>query len=233
MSPTRLDLREFALGRVAKAIRNIIVTEDDRRVLDEVLNAPGAPTGEGFFPLLSKSGHEITPGLWVVFLDRIIHNWDDGAADTAVTLPYLREIHPSPANDEVNALLDAAASALESLGWDDYRDQPGESQERSHAGPAKALYDLAMATERIGDPDNAYDLTALALDLGGEQDELLVEVARYALRLAESANRVHQIAFCRTALARTLAANADTHPERRLEVFDHCEAAIGTIQPCA
>jgi hypothetical protein len=215
-------LYELAVKEIGGALTMVSITDADEAALDRLA---GAPTTEqrSFFKITVASQVEITPGIWALYLRLFVENWSEKTHDSAVILPELRQLYPSSGDRAANELLDRAAEAFESLGWAGYKPE-------QEAGLPESLMDrffrVAVAVERLGDVDTAYNLAALALDLGPDQGGTREEVVRYALTLAVAADRMPQVAICGAHLAAVVAAAADTDTERRLEAFDCCEIAL-------
>jgi len=168
-------------------------------------------------------GLEVTPGIWCGYLIGLIGQWGDQARGTAVVLPTLRQMYPSRGPEDVEEAIDAAAGVLELLGWIGHQKA---DQFVAKGSLTKGFFRLAIASERMSDSGTAYNLAALAVDFGVLDASDVEQVARYALRLAQAADRAHQIAMCAARLAAAIAAAADTDPSRKLEAFDSVEVAI-------
>jgi len=213
----------WAVIQVASALASIPITKADETVLGQVEEIGRKTQERSFFQLVLDSKSDVTPGLWALFLLMLGREWDEQTKGLAVVLPELRRMYPSPGDRAANELLDAAAAALESLGWVGYHQkheaiQPCELLSRFHR--------LATATEALGNADTAYDLLAAALDLGSPEGPLRENVARHAIKLALAAGKMHQVAVCSASLSEAIARAADADSQRRLEAFDSCERTI-------
>ena len=209
---------------IAKALGNIAQSEADTQVIEEIWS-PWINGGQAYFDLVLKADREITIGLWAFYLQVIIYYWNRGTKPVAAHLHRIRQAYPSRGDLRANDLLDGAAIALQRLA--EFEEAASEIQVRDlSVGLVKSLRELAVAAEIVGDNDVAYDLIAVCLDVPCDDIALLEGTAKDGIRLATDARRLHQIAFCKAALARAIAPEADRQPHRRVEVFENCEAAI-------
>lgn len=214
----------LAVTQIDRALTVISITDADKAAFARVMDMD-ATTAEGksFFACAVANRVEITPEIWALYLRLLIHNWSEQAQDHAVMLPLLRQWYPSSGDQATNELLDRAIEALESLSWAGYKPQQAAGRPENLM---ERFFHLAIAVERLGNADTAFNLAALALDLGADQSRIREEVVRYALALAVAAERMHQVAFCSALLASVVAAAADTDTKRQLEAFDCCEIAV-------
>lgn len=219
------DLPAIAVSQTVTALEATIPLSDaDMRALDQMARQPIGSGGELFFYALQQVPHPATPGIWTVYLRLHANFWNEPEwRREALLLPQLRR-EQRAGDDDLEALLDAAAETIAGLATsgDEGKDEP-------RAPIGASLTRLARGVDGQGQPELAYNLSALALDLGDDQDESYEEVARCALSLALDAGKSHQIAMCSTALAKAIVCAADAQAERRLEAFDACESALERI----
>jgi hypothetical protein len=226
-------VQRFAIEQVGRALEMIPISDADHLALEKIADAISPGQNKFFFTIANDNNIPITPGLWTFYMSLIASRWGDKEQETAVTLPTLRELYRESADPKATELLDGAAEALEALSWLAYGDEKEvELNEDRPFGLVRgqeltaSFFRLAKASELLGDADIAYDLAALALDLGVTTGDLREQVARYALSLGLTAGRMHQVAVISAEVAASVASAADTAIERRLEAFDCCETAL-------
>jgi hypothetical protein len=224
-----LDLPAFAVALIRRVLTKISLTAADKATLNILQNAFPSEH-KPFFEMVSSAGQAITPGLWAFYLQLLLHDWNDQAKDSAVLLLAGRELYPSAGDSAANALLDATIQSLELLAWLGYEDGYSDADRASPEELVKRMHHLAEATEASGNADDAYDVTALALDMVAPIVRGREELARYALGLALKADKAHQVAACSQAIAASIGAAADALPARRAEAFDAFEIAIDRLR---
>jgi len=203
---------------ILKGILGKLVSADDPQfgVLQAICDA-SVPAGVTFREAASNLGHDITPDLVAVYLTWIIDKWERGGA------AYHRTAGPKNGPAGVTGVMleivnEIAAAELSRSGAELYT-----AEFRGH------LHELAGWAEADGNAPMAYNAMVLALGCGTRHDADQEALARGALRLAEDADKPHQIAVCAAAVASAIAWAAAGMPERRLEAFDACEYAIQRI----
>ena len=210
------DIASALVGRVLNAIP---ISKEDLAVLDFLENSQSAG-GTSVFQVISDAGYAITPGLWVFFIQSLIYNWSKSGKKMAVMLPVFRERYRSDGEAAANDLLDAAADTLESLSSVDYEGTFPNDEATLAEMLGSRMIRLAEAVENIGDSNLAYDVAAMGLDLLSASVRSREGLAKYALRLAITADKADQVAASSAALAASIAAAADSALERRVEAFD-------------
>jgi len=227
-------LAGMAAAVVARAVAHCVPVDDaDLKAIDEI--DPSSPEDQKrpFFERITCRGNAVTPGIWSFLLQGTGHRWQGPEQDFAVLLPSLRIVHPAAGNHAFNDVLDQGAQALACLGWILY----GGDDQETHLGDAmEALYRLALTVKDAGNPSLAYDLAALALDVGPGFGAVCEQLAHFAIQLGLDAGKLDQVAMASAALAIAVAFDADTNPARQLEAFDFCETAVeriaGSPEPC-
>ena len=213
----------IALQRVGAIVAGIPTTEADKAALDRLFTIAEKTKQGSLLELAASSNEPITPGIWAMYILLVLHDWNEQAKGLAVVLPDLRQIYPSNGEDGENEVLDLAAEVVESLGW---ADDPSEDEDGSPEEVMTRLDRLALALEKQGNSDMAYDLVAAALALGPDQGPPREQAARHGIRLGLAAGRMHQVSMCSAYLAKAVANAADSDKQRRLEAFDCCERTM-------
>ncbi|GHC89672.1 hypothetical protein GCM10007320_37590 [Pseudorhodoferax aquiterrae] len=212
------------------ALRQIPQDAEDSRRLDRTLRRMERHPEKGFFQALGRAPAP-TCGIWAAYLLSLLQQWQDTRTqDHAVTLPALRELHPSSGDAHCNRLLDALCKVLAALGWSVW-------EAAEDAGDADVLaHQLASAADALlalGQADQAYDFLSLALYAAGPGMPAERErMARQAIALAQAAQRPHQVAVCTVMLAKAVQEIADSAPDQRLRAFELTEIAIERLQQC-
>lgn len=205
-------------------LREMNRSEDDQVQLEALKTMPL----DAWLPALEQAGHPMTTGLWAEYLTQIGQNWRPPVKALTAQLLQQRRRHAGE-DAPVDLVLDCAAEAYEALVGVDF------SQTHEFTTPGSVLtvlHRLARAIDAFG-----YGLAAARIvhavflfkPQSGSKSE---DLARFGIELAVRECLPVAAASFAVVLAGRIVDAADSLPERRLEAFDACEAAIERVAQC-
>jgi hypothetical protein len=236
MDPTDLRLATEIAAKLhplaietIKSVLNIMpIEETDQNKFDQ-LNRDSQNAGHSsYFDFSLLNGTPLTAAMWANYFRVFVLTWNgilgEATREKAKNLPDMRRKY-AIGEDETRQkrLLDAIASTLARLGETSATTLVNL---RVTEAFALAFFELAKAVEEAGNPDIAYNVMMIVLSVGPEEATTRELTVRYALSLAQAANRPHQIAACSAKLVEVLLLATNPGPERQLEIFDTFEAAF-------
>jgi hypothetical protein len=221
-------LHEVAIETIASALNIVPVAEADQDKLDQLIRDSRNAGDSSYFDFSLLNGTPLMGSMWAIYFRMFVLTWNgflgEAVREKAKELPDIRRKYAIGGDQTGQSrLLDAIASALAMLGKTSATTLVNK---RATEPFALAFFELAKAVQEAGNPDIAYNVMTIVLDIGPEKAATRELTVRYALSLAQAANRPHQIAACSAKLVEVLLLATNPGPERQLEIFDTFEAAF-------
>lgn len=212
---------------IGHGLRVVTTTEHDAAALRDLVRGSQQAGQLSYMEFAIAEGKPLTPAMWAIYLRRFVEEWELVNCELADSLPGKWQKYAEKGESLAHGVTDAATAALAALLG---TDRDAVVAGRSSEAVMLSFHQLARLVEEAGQPDIAFNLMAVAIEVGPIGSTEHEGVVRYGLQLATAADRPHQIAACSAHLALTLAHAADQVPERRLAAFDAVEAAFERLR---